>query len=135
MRRRRDGELFAMKVVAGVEEEEKQLVINEASLIAFLDSDELIKCVDLYYYGPARTKSIYIVLELMDQGSMDRIVTRDYENYSEDFCRYSLYKVALGLSKMHRHNVLHRDIKSDNVLYSRKGEVKITDLGFSCFLS
>ena len=124
-----------MKVVENVQEEEKQLVINEASLIAFLDSNELIKCVDLYYYGNARNKSIYIVLELMDQGSMDKIVTRDYENYSEDFCRYSLYKVALGLAKMHRHNVLHRDIKSDNVLYSRKGEVKITDLGFSCFLS
>ena len=71
----------------------------------------------------------------MDQGSMDKIVTKDYMNYSEDFCRYSLYKVALGLSKMHRHNVLHRDIKSDNVLFSQNGDIKITDLGFSCFLS
>ena len=66
MRRRRDGELFAMKVVAGVQEEEKQLGINEASLIAFLDSDELIKCVDLYYHGAGRVKNIYIILELMD---------------------------------------------------------------------
>ena len=43
--------------------------------------------------------------------------------------------MALGLSKMHRHNVLHRDIKSDNVLCSSDGDIKITDLGFSCFLS
>ena len=57
------------------------------------------------------------------------------ENYSEDFCRYTLYKVAKGLKAMHDMNVLHRDIKSDNILYSADGEIKIADLGLSCFLS
>ena len=42
---------------------------------------------------------------------------------------------ALGLLKMHSKNVLHRDIKSDNILCSRNGDVKIADLGFSVFLS
>ena len=44
---------------------------------------------------------MYIVLEYMDQGSMDRIVKNFHQSYSENFCRYSLYKVALGLQKMH----------------------------------
>ena len=71
----------------------------------------------------------------MDQGAMTDICIEDNENYSEDFCKYSLYKVARGLLAMHNKNVLHRDIKSDNVLYSLDGQIKITDLGFSCFLS
>ena len=71
----------------------------------------------------------------MDQGCMTNICIEDNENYSEDFCRYSLYKAAKGLDAMHRRNVLHRDIKSDNILYSADGEIKITDPGFSCFLS
>ena len=53
----------------------------------------------------------------MDQGSMDKICTKGNESYSEDFCRYSLYKVAKGLLAMHNKNVLHRDIRSDNILY------------------
>lgn len=35
---------------------------------------------------------------------------------------------------MHVKNVLHRDIKSDNILYKKDGEIKIADLGLSVFL-
>lgn len=71
----------------------------------------------------------------MEHGSMTNICIEDNENYSEEFCRYSLFKVAKGLNAMHNKNVLHRDIKSDNILYNGDGEIKITDLGFTCFLS
>ena len=57
----------------------------------------------------------------MDQGAMTDICINDFENYSEDFCRYSLYKAAKGLLSMHNKNVLHRDIKSDNILFSEDG--------------
>ena len=59
------------------------------------------------------------------------IVTYNYHTYSEEFCKYTLFKVASGLAKMHRKNVLHRDIKSENILSSKDGEIKIADLGFS----
>ena len=36
---------------------------------------------------------------------------------------------------MHNKNVLHRDIKSDNILSNMDGCVKLADLGFSVFLS
>ena len=37
---------------------------------------------------------------------------------------------------MHKHNVLHGDIKSDNILYSvENGDVKITELGFAYCLT
>ena len=74
-------------------------------------------------------------MEFMDQGAMNHIIKHCSASFSEDFCRYSLYKVALGLLKMHRSNVLHRDIKSDNVLHSEDGRIKIGDLGTACFLS
>ena len=61
-----------------------------------------------------------MIVELMDR-DMAPICMTGQQNYSEDFCRYTLYKVAKGLQAMHNKNVLHRDIKSDNVLYTLDG--------------
>ena len=126
-----DKKIFALKYVLGVTAAERQLVINESSLIAFLDSNEIIKCVDLYDYN----KRIWIFLEYMEDGALTNIILKQNKIYSEEFCRYTLYKTAMGLLKMHSKNVLHRDIKSDNILCDRNGEIKIADLGFSVFLS
>ena len=107
------------------------MLINEASLIAYLDSDEIIKCVELYQYN----NTTWIFLEYMDNGPLARIIADKHRKYSEKFCKYTLYKAAKGIEKMHNRNVLHRDIKSDNVLSSMDGSIKIADLGFSVFLS
>ena len=72
----------------------------------------------------------------MEQGSFTSIVEHGQQQYSEKFCQYSLYKVALGLKNMHENNVLHRDLKADNILHSvESGDVKIADLGVSCALT
>ena len=72
-------------------------MINESSLITFLESDEIIKCVDLYDWG----KQIYIILEYMNGSSIDKVIHEQHQSYSEEFCKYSLYKAAMGLLKMH----------------------------------
>ena len=41
--------------------------------------------------------------------------------------------MVLGLVDMHANNVIHRDIKSENILVNEKGEVKICDLGISVY--
>jgi len=51
-----------MKVIEGVRGSDLEMVINEASLISFLNSDELIKCIDLYAYDG----NAYIMLEYME---------------------------------------------------------------------
>ena len=77
---------------------------------------------------------MFVILDLMD-GDLTSIIRGNIGKLSEEFCKWSLYQVAKGLLAMHNKNVLHRDIKSDNILFKPDGTLKICDMGFSVFLS
>ena len=53
---------------------------------------------------------------------------------SEEFLQFTCYCIAHGLNDMHKKEVLHRDVKPENVLCSTDGRVKVSDLGISVFL-
>ena len=74
-------------------------------------------------------------LDYMDGKEITNVIKDYHEHYSEDFIKYSIYMAARGLADMHAMNILHRDIKSDNILCSRNGDIKVADLGLSVFLS
>ena len=43
--------------------------------------------------------------------------------------------MAQALKALHDKNILHRDIRSDNVLVKFTGEIKLADMGFSVYLT
>ena len=89
-----------------------------------------MKPEDIFDYN----NRLLIIFEEMEGGSLDHIILSYHNKYSEAFCRYSLYMAAKGLQALHDANVIHRDIKSDNILSKKTGEIRITDLGCSVLL-
>ena len=106
-------------------------MINECSLISALNSDQIVTFEEVFDFN----HRICVYLEMMDGGDLAHIILTGKDIYSEEFCKYTLLMVARALQTMHRNNVLHRDIKADNILCKTNGEVKIADLGLSVFLS
>ena len=75
-----------------------------------------------------------ILFEEMSGRSLEWIVQYYHGMYSLEFCKYSAYCVAMGIKALHDKNVIHRDIKSDNIVINHLGDIKVTDLGQSVLL-
>lgn len=75
----------------------------------------------------------YIVTELLEGGELfDRLL--EVKNYSEKKAAHIAKQVLMAINYMHKHKMVHRDLKPQNVLLvsSDKLEVKLADFGFSC---
>lgn len=81
--------------------------------------------------GAATQQSSIIVMELMDCNLHNFIEKQNNQLQWLDIVRIAL-DVAKGLSYLHGKNILHRDIKSDNILL-KNGTAKIGDLGSAKF--
>lgn len=55
--------------------------------------------------------------------------------WPEKFIAYVCYQAMRGLEFLHFTHRLHRDIKSDNILYDHRGNIKLADFGFAANLT
>jgi protein-serine/threonine kinase len=87
------------------------------------------------YYNPA-TDCIWIAMELMDCCLTEILDIYESSHFrlSEPVISRITTEVLKALIFLHSNNVIHRDIKSDNILINSRGAVKLTDFGMSCQL-
>ena len=74
-------------------------------------------------------------MELMEGGKLTDMLEKLHGNYSEEFCKYTLYWTLKGLIHLHRLNIIHRDIKSDEILVKDNGEIRISDFGYATVMT
>lgn len=75
-------------------------------------------------------------MEMMGGGCLTDLL-ENYETIQlfEPQIAYTCRCVLEGLAFMHSKHRIHRDIKSDNILIGKGGEVKIADFGFAAQLT
>lgn len=94
------------------------------------------------------TRCAYLVMECGTGGPMDSFLTlnsseRNRKNYralhfrkiGEEAVRFVAASVVLGLQELHKHNIMYRDLKPENVIVFDDGYAKLADFGISKFLS
>ncbi|KAJ7558016.1 hypothetical protein O6H91_04G021700 [Diphasiastrum complanatum] len=129
-RDRRNGTLCAIKMSKQpfLAREDRELYLREIQSVADLpEHPNVVK----YFRGWQQDFHFYIQMELCDGGNL-RLLLDSLENPLSDHQIWSfIEQVASGLDHIHSNNVLHLDIKPENILVDSKEVLKIGDFGLA----
>lgn len=109
----------------------KEMIVNEISVMKEDQHPNLVNFLDSYLCDGAW--DLWVVMELMEGGSLTNLI--DNVPLKESHIATICFETCKGLQYLHRKNIIHRDIKSDNMLLDSHGHVKITDFGFCAKLT
>lgn len=74
---------------------------------------------------------VHLVLEYVPGRELCDIV--EHESLPEDLCRYLWRQLLLAVEYMHDKNIVHRDLKLENMMVDENNQFKLIDMGFGQF--
>ena len=72
----------------------------------------------------------YIVMELVEGITLKKYIEKRGKLPYKEAVSIAI-QVANGMDAAHQHNIVHRDIKPQNIIISKEGKVKVTDFGIA----
>lgn len=99
---------------------------REAQAAAALSHPHIVNIYDVGEEKGVR----YIIMEYVDGENLKEYIRRKGRLQAPEAVRIAR-QIAEALEEAHRAGVVHRDIKPQNILFSREGKVKVTDFGIA----
>jgi serine/threonine protein kinase len=120
-------EFVAMKKIKLEAEDEgvPSTAIREISLLKELNHQNIVRLLEVIH----SENKLFLVFEFLDQDlkkymdttpAMDKMLVKSY-----------MYQLCRGVAFCHSHRVLHRDLKPQNLLIDRHGNIKLADFGLA----
>lgn len=136
---KRNSQLYAIKKMVIARQAKEDILINEILTMRTSRHPNLVNFVESY----AVDGSIWLSMEFVDGASLTQIITAHQKDraddipnmFEESFIAYVIKNVLQGLNYLHKKDIIHRDIKSDNILLGLNGDIKLTDFGYSAQLT
>jgi len=125
---RETGEIVALKRIRLDSEDEGVpcTAIREISLLKELKHPNIVRLYDVIH----TEKKLTLVFEYLDQ-DLKKYLDECGGVIPKQTIKSFLYQLLRGIAFCHEHRVLHRDLKPQNLLINRKGELKLADFGLA----
>ncbi|CAG8531022.1 15405_t:CDS:2, partial [Racocetra fulgida] len=101
----------------------KELIVNEILVMKESQHPNIVNYLDSFL---VKSNELWVVMEYMEGGALTDVI--DNNTLEEDQIAAICFETCKGLQHLHGQNIIHRDIKSDNVLLDAFGHVKITTM-------
>jgi serine/threonine-protein kinase len=122
----------AIKILSEVYASDKNFVIRfkrEAQILARLNDQNIVSIFDWGSFN----SSYFICMEYVEGLNLHEIIERWGIINPYRAARYAI-QICNGLEVAHKNNLIHRDIKPQNIIVTKDGVVKITDFGIAKLL-
>lgn len=125
---RASGEIIALKKIRLEEEDEgiPSTALREISLLKELQHCNIVRLYDVVH----TEKKLTLVFEYLDQ-DLKKYMDQCEGGIEPAVLMSFLFQLIRGVGFCHRLRVLHRDLKPQNLLINREGELKLADFGLA----
>ncbi|KAI8072940.1 kinase-like domain-containing protein [Gongronella butleri] len=105
------------------------LIVNEIMVMQESKHSNIVNFLDSFLVSG----DLWVVMEYMEGGALTDIIENN--TMTEAQIATVCLETIKGLHHLHSQKIIHRDIKSDNVLLNMQGQVKISDFGYCAKLT
>ncbi|KAM8920978.1 serine/threonine-protein kinase PAK 6 [Pelodytes ibericus] len=128
-REKHSGRQVAVKMMDLRKQQRRELLFNEVVIMRDYQHANVVEMYKSYLVG----EELWVLMEFVQGGALTDIVsqTRLNEEQIATVCK----SVLQALEYLHSQGVIHRDIKSDSILLTLDGRVKLSDFGFCAQIS
>ncbi|CAG01499.1 unnamed protein product, partial [Tetraodon nigroviridis] len=123
------GKQVAVKKMDLRKQQRRELLFNEVVIMRDYHHENVVDMYNSYLVGD----ELWVVMEFLEGGALTDIVTHTRMN--EEQIATVCLSVLRALSYLHTQGVIHRDIKSDSILLTSDGRIKLSDFGFCAQVS
>ena len=125
-------QIFAAKVTpiynSQIEDNKKISLKTELNYLSNLDHPNIIRIYDSFHWD-----SLFIlILEYCPNGSLFENIEKNGTLKEKQFLMFA-QQIASSLVYSHNNNIVHRDIKPQNILFDNFNRPKLVDFGLSCY--
>lgn len=104
--------------IPGLDEARTAAMLTDASIVAVYDFE-------------VQDATAYLIMEYVEGMSLSELLRRHGDRLTLDIVAAVFSAVSHALEVAHSNQVLHLDIKPDNILINHQGQVKVTDFGLA----